>query len=239
MTVNLNSEMYHSTYTINGTTEQILQAGDGNDARCILFVPPLFDEMNRMRRVMVSAMRALAKAGIRSALLDLPGCNESAADLAAQDLDIWCEAVVAAASQLNATHVASIRGGALIDNGIADLPHWRLSPVGGSSLIKTMLRARIASDKESGVTSTTDGLLELGRTAPIELAGNRIGCAMLASLQQTEIKQPSNVTAAMLGDGDDNVTGSALWLRAEPQDDPAMAASIAMQLDRWSAVCAR
>lgn len=231
--------MPHSTYHINGFDEIVLQTGPHDAARRILIVPPLFDEMNRMRRVIVSAMRALASKGIYVALPDLPGCNESAADLAAQDLNIWRGAITAAATQLNITHIASIRGGGLIDEGFAASPHWRLSSVGGGSLLKTMLRARIAGDKESGIATSMDSLLDMGRHAPIELAGNRIGPAMLASLQAADVAVLGNVTAAILGEGDDNVRGSALWLRAEPQDDPAMAASLAMQLDRWSAACAK
>ena len=86
--------------------------------RQILIVPPLFDEMNRVRRVLASAMRSLTERGVGSALIDLPGCNESLVRLEEQDLAIWRAAVLACAEQLGATHIASLRGGALID----DLP---------------------------------------------------------------------------------------------------------------------
>jgi hypothetical protein len=241
--------MFHSTYEINGHHEYMLRAvssagsgdgsesGLGNTARHILIVPPLFDEMNRMRRVLVSAMRELAVAGISSSLPDLPGCNESIAKLADQDLDIWRGAITAAAQQSGASHIASIRGGTLIDDGPAALPHWRLSPVKGGSLLKTMLRTRIASDKEAGVITSMDSLLELGSCAPIELAGNMLSPAMLASLNDAEAAMIPNAVTATLGDGPGDVKGSAIWMRAEPQDDPQMAASIASQLDHWSSAC--
>jgi hypothetical protein len=34
-----------------------------------------------------------------------------------------------------------------------------------------------------------------------------------------------------------DVEGTPLWLRAEPQDDAAMSASIAADIDRWSPTC--
>ncbi len=231
--------MRHIPYVYNGAYEFCLMAGDANAARRIIIAAPLFDEMNRMRRVLVSTMRLLALRGIASCLPDLPGCNESVADLAVQDVDIWRSTFSAAAAQTGATHVVSIRGGALISDGLGDLPHWRLAPVKGASLLKTMLRTRIASDKEAGIINSMDALLASGLDARIELAGNRMGPAMLISLQNAEAADWPQLTIAALGEGDDDVTGSALWMRAEPQDDPAMAASLAEQLDRWSAACGK
>ncbi len=111
--------MRHSGYVFARAEEYCLMAGDANASRRILIVPPLFDEMNRMRRVLVSAMRELADLGVCSILPDLPGCNESMARLVDQDLDKWRGAIAAVAEQLGATHIASIRGGVLIDNGSA------------------------------------------------------------------------------------------------------------------------
>ncbi len=236
--------MHHSGYIFAGAEEYCLIAGDANASRRILIVPPLFDEMNRMRRVLVSVMRELADLGVCSILPDLPGCNESLALLVDQDLDKWRGAVAAAAEQLGATHIASIRGGALIDNSLIDnipagLPIWRLAPVKGGSLLKAMLRTRIAGDKETGISSNMESLIEQGCREPIELAGNMIGPDMLSSMQYAEAGPVAKLTVAALGEGADEVSGSALWLRAEPQDDPAMAASIAKQLYQWSASCGR
>jgi hypothetical protein len=231
--------MRHSGYVFAGAEEYCLIAGEANASRRILIVPPLFDEMNRMRRVLVSVMRQLADLGVCSILPDLPGCNESLANLVDQDLDKWRGAVAAAAQQLDATHIASIRGGALIDNLPAELPHWRLCPVKGDSLLKTMLRTRIAGDKEMGIVSNMESLIEQGCREPIELAGNLLCPDMLSSMQYAQAEPLTQLTVAALGDGADDVSGSALWLRAEPQDDPSMAASITKQLYHWSASCGR
>jgi hypothetical protein len=191
--------------------------------------------MNRVRRMLVQAMRDLDVRGVGSALIDLPGCNESLAALEKQNLDSWRGAVAACASQLGATHIASLRGGALIDDGPA-LPHWRLAPAKGSSILKTMIRTRIAGDKEAGKPTSEAELKTLAKQGPLELAGNVLGPAMVAGLAAAEPISVANLTERKLGE---DINGSPLWLRAEPQDDAAMSASIAADLDRWSASCGR
>ena len=126
------------TYSVAGHDEFCLSFG-GDSVRRILIIPPLFDEMNRMRRVLAAAMRDLAERGIRSVLIDLPGCNESLASLPDQSLDSWRNAVAACVDQLAMTHIASIRGGALVDDVLPESPHWRLASVKGTSLLKTMI----------------------------------------------------------------------------------------------------
>jgi hypothetical protein len=220
-------------YRYAGHDEHVLCFGAGS-ARRILIIPPLFDEMNRCRRMLVQAMRGLAERGAGSLLIDLPGCNESLAGLQQQSLSTWREAVHAAATQLDATHIAALRGGALIDNGAADLPHWRLAPAKGSGLLKTLFRTRIAGDREAGRATSEAGLIEAAKAAPIDLAGNLLGPDMVAELASAEPATVAQLTVRTLGQ---EVAGSTLWLRAEPQDDPAMSAAIAADLDQWSASC--
>lgn len=223
----------YRTYKFAGHDEFCLSFG-AEHARQILIIPPLFDEMNRMRRVLVSAMRDLAERGVGSQLIDLPGCNESKAALAEQSLQSWREAAAACAQQLGATHIASFRGGALVDDGAAALPHWRLAPAKGRSLLKTMIRARIAGEKEAGNALTEATLLAQAEKEPIELAGNMLGLAMVAQLGSAEPAALATLVERKLGE---DVAGSPLWLRAEPQDDPDFAAAIAADLVSWSGSC--
>lgn len=223
----------YRTYHFDGHDEHVLSFGAGL-SRQILIIPPLFDEMNRCRRMLVQAMRGLAERGAGSMLIDLPGCNESLATLENQSLSTWREAVGAAAAQLGATHIASLRGGALVDDGASNLPHWRLAPAKGSSLLKTMIRTRIAGDKEAGKVNSDVGLMEAAKTGPIELAGNMLGPAMVAELASTEPAEVAQLTLRLLGQ---EIPGSTLWLRAEPQDDPAMSDALAADLHQWSASC--
>jgi hypothetical protein len=222
----------HLHYEFGGHREYSLGFGAAGAVRSILIVPPLFDEMNRVRRMLIEAMRALANVGVRTFIVDMPGCNESVADLSAQTLNIWQDAIDTAARQLRATHIASIRGGCLIDHRPA-LPHWRLAPAKGASLLKTMLRTRIAAEKENGNTVTFEQLMAAARLQPIELSGNILGIGMLESLDRGEPVFVANLHEVALAD----VAGTPIWLRAEPQDNPEMSAAIATELDRWSASC--
>jgi hypothetical protein len=222
----------HLHYEFDRQQEYCLSFGDAGASRSILIIPPLFDEMNRTRRMLVEAMRALAGCGVRTLLPDLPGCNESAADLAAQTVERWQYAVEAAAEQLGATHVASIRGGTLIDHRPV-LPQWQLAPVKGSSLLKTMLRTRIAAEKEGGHSVTIEQLMAAAQTGPLELSGSMLGIEMLESLERSEPEACENAREVALAD----IEGVPLWLRAEPGEAPGMSAAIAADLDRWSASC--
>ncbi|MEE9434331.1 MAG: hypothetical protein V3V15_08845 [Sphingorhabdus sp.] len=226
----MNAAPRHLTYSFDRRDEQLLAFGPADAAQRILIIAPLFDEMNRMRRTLVEAMRLLDGAGIASALPDLPGCNESLALLEEQSLDKWRAAAKAAAGAFAATHILSIRGGALIDDGAADLPHLRLSPVKGRSLLNMLIRTRIAGDKEAGLTTSAESLADAAMAGPIELAGNRIGPEMSAQLTNAEPADLANYRDIKPAD----ISGQTLWLRAEPQHDAAMAAGLAEELARWS-----
>jgi hypothetical protein len=223
----------YRTYDFAGLGEQALCFGMGNTRR-ILILPPFFDEMNRVRRMLVQAMRMLEAQGCGAILPDLPGCNESMAKLEAQDLSSWRAAVAAAAEQLGATHVAAIRGGALLDDALPDLPHWRLAPVKGQSLLKAMIRTRIAGAKEEGIALTEAGLMAEAMAGPLSFAGNVLSPSMVTQLGEAVPAELDNVVERRLGD---DLEGSTLWLRAEPQDDAAMSASLAQDWAQWSQSC--
>lgn len=218
--------------------ELCLGFGDPAASRRIMVIPPLFDEMNRMRRILVSAMRYLDSDSIASFIPDLPGCNESLADLAQQSLPGWRDVLTCAAQAFAATHIVSVRGGALIDDGTPELPRWRLAPVKGESLLKAMLRTRIAGDKEAGLTTSIADLLQQARQHPIELAGNWLGPDMVAELERAEPSTFGLIRTVSLGEGPDAIPGSAYWLRAEPHYDADFAQAIAADIGQWSATCA-
>ncbi len=209
----------------------------------ILLVPPLFDEANRLRRTLVLTMRALADRGHPALLPDLPGQNDSLVQTEAVDLPIWRDALADFATSVNQRLlVASWRGGALIDDGVGGaIGWWRMAPVNGPSLLKTLLRTRIAGERERGHQITADGLRALLADGPIELGGNRLNKAMVAAL---DTARPGDVTPLRVvtpGDGGDStvgITGSALWLRAEPGENTAMAQAMADDISLWAHQCA-
>jgi hypothetical protein len=200
----------------------------GRNGRALV-LPALFDESNKTRHLTVEVMRRLDGAGIDSFLPDLPGCNESLEPLEAQTLGSWREAARAAAAHFAVTHVLTIRAGALL--APPDLPGWRYAAISGPSVLRAMLRARTISSREAGRSETIEGLTALGRAEGIELAGYRLGAAMIRELEAAEPPDSglSEIDQSMLG-------GGGLWLRAEPDFDAgqadALAAVIAMGLAR-------
>jgi len=204
----------------NGPVEEFAVAIDRARRRRLLIVPPLLADMNRMRRLLVSTMRALDTYGIDSFLPDLPGTNESLEPFLGQSLHGWRGAMARAAQHFAASHVLAVRGGVLIFPNA--LPGWVFEPVSGPTLLRQMVRARVIAAREAGRHEDSAALIETGRTEGIMLAGHDFGPALIAGLEsarpldegQREIRQSE------LG-------GAALWLRAEPGDDPAQTARLA------------
>ncbi|SEH12057.1 hypothetical protein SAMN05428974_0379 [Sphingopyxis sp. YR583] len=217
--------------------EHILRITPAGPARAtVLIVPPLFEEANRTRRTLVLAMRALAADGFAAVLPDLPGQNESLVPLVEVDLDRWRNALAEVAATIDGpVMMASVRGGALIDHKVKAAAWWRLTPVGGASLLRTLMRARVSADREAGVTSSLESLQDEAKSAPLLLAGNRLSSAMIAQLGASEAQAVEPLRS--IGLGPDGVAGTPLWLRAEPGEDAAMAQAIATDIAAWSKTC--
>lgn len=202
----------------------------------ILIVPPLFEEANRTRRTLVLAMHALAADGFAAVLPDLPGQNESLVPLVDVDLARWQDALAAVAAGVDGpVMIASVRGGALIDHCANAAAWWRLAAAGGSSLLRTLMRARVSADREAGVTSSLESLQEQATAAPLLLAGNLLSSAMVAQLGANEARAVEPLRS--VGLGADGIAGTPLWLRAEPGEDAAMADAIAADISAWSTTC--
>lgn len=224
----------HLFYEVGTTREYCLRFPAESADRTILFVPPLFDEMNRSRRMIVETMRYLAAHGVASIFPDLPGCNESISPLEQQSVTQWRAAIAAAAAQLGATHIASLRGGCLLDDAAA-VPICRLAPTTGASLLKTLFRTRIAADREAGIVTGIDELRNLGVRDSIDLAGHMIGPKMLRELEVATPTSANHMVEITLTD----VDGTPLWLRAEPGESAAMSAAYAHYLQQWSSGCGK
>ena len=208
----------------------------GTPRATILIVPPLFEEANRTRRTLVLAMRALAADGFAALLPDLPGQNESPVPLEQVDLARWQDALAEVAAGVDGPIlVASVRGGALIDHRVKAAAWWRLAPVGGASLLRTLMRARVSADREAGLTSSLESLQEAAKTGPLLVAGNRLSPQMVAQLGASEAQPVEPLRS--VGLGIDGIAGTPLWLRAEPGEDAAMAAAIAADISAWSKTC--
>ena len=202
-----------------GGEEYAVTFDRGRDRR-LLVLPALFDEANKLRHFTVEVMRRLDALGIDTFLPDLPGCNESLAPLAQQTLASWREAAKAAAVHFGATHVLTLRGGWLSEP--AGIPCIRYSAVSGASVLRALLRARVISGKEAGLQESSEQLLQAGRTESLELAGYRLGGAMVRAL---ETAAPESEPFASIAQG--QIGGPGLWLRAEPAHDAEQADALA------------
>lgn len=173
-------------------------------------------------------------------LPDLPGQNDSVIDTEAVSLDDWRAALRAfAADEPTPLVVASWRGGAFIDDAVAGaIGWWRMSPVPGASLLRTMLRTRIAGEKEAGRHVTSEALRAQFMSDGVgELAGNRLSAAMIAALDGAAPAEVAPLRQVQPGTGADKIAGSALWLRAEPGEDAAMADAMADDIAHWAESC--
>ena len=202
------------------STEYALACDRGRAAR-LLIVPALFDEGNRLRRFTVETLRALDAAGVDAMLPDLPGTNESEQPLAAQSLVGWQAAMTAAAAHFGATHVLAIRGGGLV---APELPGWAYAPVGGAALVRQMVRMRLLAAREAGREERHDDLIAVGRAEGLELAGYRLGPALLAGL--LEAAPAGQLTTISQGD----IGGAGLWLRAEPGENAKQSRALAARI---------
>ena len=185
----------------------------------ILFVPPLFEEMNRTRAFMAATMRALAAAGYGSILPDLPGTGESRRDLAAQGWEDWRQAVAELGQIAFAT--VAIRGGCLLDDA-CHLPAWRLAPVDGASLIRDLERSgMVAGGGSAGYDPSPEMVDALRAARP----------AAVATLRTIRL-------ASDRGEADLKLDGPPLWRRSEPQTSSELSGLIASDIAEWARKCA-
>jgi hypothetical protein len=214
--------------------ESMLVHGPAAGPRALILLP-LFAESNGMRATLVHLARALAAAGIGSAIPDLPGTGESEVALAGVTLADWCAAAAAAGRALGQPHVVALRGGALIDDAVDAASWWRLAPTAGASLLRQLERAQKIADKEAGGGAILPGGgIGGGGEAVIELAGYRVSPLLCEGLRGAEPGTPAGPLRSLPFDG----PGLAPWRRAEPTADPELAARLAADIADWIRTCA-
>lgn len=207
-------------------SEWLLRIGDP-DAAPILFVPPLFEEMNRTRALLVATMRALAAEGHCCWLPDLTGTGESLFELASVSWDDWRHDVTSAARHVTnmsgaAPASVAIRGGCLLDDGL-DTPHWRFAPIAGVSLARDLDRASLGGGAEwAGYADASPAL----RMALVEASPTDGGHIRVVRLSTDA------------GVADAKVDGPALWRRSEPGNSVELAAALAQDIAAWRRTCA-
>lgn len=212
-------------YKVGSREEWLMRIGRAH-APPILFIPPLFEEMNRTRALMVAVMRSVARKGHCCWLPDLSGTGESERDLAEVTWEDWRHDVTAASLHVTEKTkkplVASVRGGALIDDCAEGRGWWRFAPVDGPAVSRDMIRSGLAGG--------------------VEWAGYAPCAALKAAL---EVAEPAKVAplrtvrlATDRADADAKLEGPALWRRSEPGLSAELAEAMAADLAKWSRKCA-
>lgn len=213
------------TFESDGRGEWLTRIG-AEDAPAILFVPPLFEEMNRTRALLAAVMRRLAAQGFGCWLPDLTGTGESERDLNEVAWGDWRHDVTAAASHLTRKAkkplIASLRGGVLLDDAAQARGWWRFAPVDGLALQRDMVRA--------------------GLTGGVEWAGYAPSDALKAGLAGATVPEVAPLRTVRLATdaqpADHKVDGPALWRRSEPGASEELAEALAADLAKWSRACA-
>ena len=190
----------------------------GPEGPAVLFVPPLFEEMNRTRAFMAATMRALAAAGYGSILPDLPGTGESERDLSGRSWDDWRQAVAGLGRVSFAT--VAVRGGCLLDDA-CHLPAWRLAPVDGASLVRDLERSAMVAGGGSAGYDPSPGLIEALRAARPSAT---------ASVRTVRLSSDR-------GEADLKLDGPPLWRRSEPQTSSELSELIARDIAEWIRRC--
>jgi hypothetical protein len=220
------AEQAYVQYRTPRAFEWMLRIGDPHGAP-VLFAPPLFEELNRTRALIVALMRRLAGAGQSCWLPDLSGAGESLLALESVTFDDWRHDVVAAAAFVEGVTgrhpvIASIRGGALIDDGVKGSGWWRFAPVRGAALGRDLDRAAIAGGAE--------------------WAGYPASPVLRGGLAAADVRVVAPLRTVRLatdaGEADFKVEGPALWRRSEPGTSDVLADALAADLGEWSRTCA-
>lgn len=208
----------------------------------ILVLQPLFEEMNRTRRLLADVTRRLAAKGIGSWLIDLPGTGDSELRTGQASWAIWRNAVSASSQHIRASHgnhyIFSIRGGALLDDAAGPIPAYRLAPVAsGSRLLRELMRTRAAAESERGTSyGIRDIEAELAAGVPVELGGYAVTPTLAQALASALLGDAwARNRTAVVGDGTADVRfeGPPVWRQAEPLPAHGLAAAVADDIAEW------
>lgn len=210
----------------------------------VMLALPLFEEANRCRAFGVSILRALSALGVGGVLPDVPGHGDSLTALATTTLLRQREAIEKIVDDLGAAGRASyavgIRSGALLDTLALVSGRWHLAPQEGGDLVRELLRLAKAG---GAVRRDADLNALMGAGEPTAIGGNLISGEMIADLQCAEVYHQPGVprrTVRLETDAaaaDRHVPGPPLWRRAEPDNDLALARTLATDIADWIADC--
>jgi hypothetical protein len=217
----MTSALQTGRYATGRGEEQFLRFLPKNDIHIIL-IEPFFEERNFLRRTIVTLARSLARRDIGSLIPDLPGCGESMLDIGDVTFADWESAIGDVSNFLTdetgrKPHIASMRGGALLDRAADGASWWRFAPATGADILRPMHRAQQLSGAEGEA-----------------LAGYAIPPAMIREIERAVPEPPTGP----LRECAVTTPGTPLWRRAEPGEDLALVEAMADDLADWVKTCA-
>lgn len=202
----------------------------------LVFVAPLAEEMNKSRRMVALAARALAARDVAVLVIDLYGTGDSEGDFADADWKVWLNDVHSAHARLARIIDAPVglwglRLGTLIAasaaqtmQSIAGLLLWQ-PVVSGKAHLTQFLRLKIAADAMAGAKKqTTQQLIEgLALGCPVEVAGYTLSGALATGMANAQLELP------------ENVGGPIVWTEVSSATPPALLPASTTILEKWRA----
>ena len=206
------------------------------EAPLVIFAQPLFEELNRCRRLLADVGAALAGHGIASALPDLPRSGDHQ-DMRPFDLGDARAALDAYAevqsSQSSRPHIVSLRGGGLLADPGSSAGLYALSPVSGERLLTELVRAHAAGERER--TGKSFGRREAeacwARGENVHLAGYEVTAATAQALVSLTVPDASRSRG--IGSRPGEIPGPPVWRQADPVRALETAAAVADEIADW------
>ncbi len=181
------------------------------------------EEMNKSRRMVSLAARALAERGWAVLLLDLAGCGDSSGDFGEATWGTWIGDAVHAHRWMDdrfggVCWLWGLRAGCLIAAQAADqirvpasLLLWQPVLTGRSHLTQ-FLRLKLAEQALNQAalrTGTKELRVRLAGGESVEIAGHALGPSLAAGLEQAELATESR-------------SGQLVWLEVSTEDEPRL-----------------
>lgn len=214
----------------------VFHAASGEPRGRVLFVHPFAEEMNKSRRMVALACRALAEAGFAVLQIDLRGCGDSSADFGDATWADWLEDVRRGLQWLD-THAGTsplwlwgLRAGSLVacealtrEARACNLLVWQPSPA-GKLVLQQFLRLKLAAEMAGGAgKGLMDGLKrDLAEGRSVEVAGYRVNAALAQGLEAARLAPPSNLPA-----------GRLVWLEVSNREGAALSPVSEQTLQAW------
>lgn len=195
-----------------------------NPSACILFVPPLFEEMNRHRHVVTRAAIVAYQCGIGSIVYDAFGTGDSQGDLTDVDLSMWQNELLAQIQEIqnesvdNTVEKSSINiilclpGSAAlllspeIVKSISAIQCWQ-AEFSGKKFVKQLKRLALAQNlhlsKHSQETLAKSSSLENNTNSSsvenerVEIAGYCMKAQLISALEAQQIDAVFNTQEAL------------------------------------------